>query len=235
MIKSKHGFDVLLEGIVGSQAYGLAGPDSDEDRLAVGAIPTELLFGLREIKESHVATAPDPDYTIHEARKFCALALRCNPTVTELMWLEDYTAMDSCGESLLEIRQAFLSADRVREAYLGYATAQFQRLIERGDGSFSSDTRKRTAKHARHMMRLVMQGYRLYRTGELVVRVAEPEALLEFGERVAAGDLDLAEKKLGYYEDLIKGSTSALPPVPEEAVVSEWLREVRHAHLGRQR
>ena len=57
-------------------------------------------------------------------------------------------------------------------AYLGYAQQQFQRLDRRGDGSFSSDTRKRTAKHARHLMRLCRQGYELYTTGRLDVREA---------------------------------------------------------------
>jgi hypothetical protein len=32
---------VLLSGIVGSQAYGLATPDSDVDRLGMFAFPTE--------------------------------------------------------------------------------------------------------------------------------------------------------------------------------------------------
>lgn len=31
---------MLLAGIVGSTAYGLAGPDSDVDRLGVFAVPT---------------------------------------------------------------------------------------------------------------------------------------------------------------------------------------------------
>ena len=31
---------ILLQGIVGSTAYGLAGPDSDVDRLGVYAAPT---------------------------------------------------------------------------------------------------------------------------------------------------------------------------------------------------
>ncbi len=37
---------VLLAGIVGSTAYGLAGPDSDVDRLGVFAAPTLSLLGL---------------------------------------------------------------------------------------------------------------------------------------------------------------------------------------------
>ena len=35
---------------------------------------------------------------------------------------------------------------------------QFRKLVSRGDGSFSADTRKRTAKHARHLARLCTRG-----------------------------------------------------------------------------
>lgn len=37
---------VLLSGVVGSTAYGLAGPHSDVDRLGVFAVATAALHGL---------------------------------------------------------------------------------------------------------------------------------------------------------------------------------------------
>ena len=42
---------ILLQGVVGSTAYGLSGPDSDVDRAGVFAHPTALLF---EIGRAHV-------------------------------------------------------------------------------------------------------------------------------------------------------------------------------------
>jgi len=80
--------DVLLAGVVGSTAYGLDGPDSDVDRLGVFAAPTIAFHGLTRPRESDVTTAPDQ--TLHEAGKFCRLALGGNPTVGELMWLKHY-------------------------------------------------------------------------------------------------------------------------------------------------
>ncbi|MFD7300744.1 DNA polymerase beta superfamily protein, partial [Streptomyces pharetrae] len=38
--------NILLSGVVGSTAYGLAHEDSDVDRLGVFAAPTESLHGL---------------------------------------------------------------------------------------------------------------------------------------------------------------------------------------------
>ncbi len=75
---------ILLGGIVGSTAYGLAGPHSDIDRLGVFAAPTEEFHGLRPtIGRSATVTRSNPDVTVHEARKFASLALAANPTVSE--------------------------------------------------------------------------------------------------------------------------------------------------------
>lgn len=223
--------NVLLSGIVGSTAYGLAGPDSDVDRLGMFAAPTEAFHGLHRPDESHVTTKPDR--TLHEAAKFCRLALSGNPTVSELMWLSDdlYEVRTELGDDLIAIRRSFLSAKRVRDAYLGYATQQFRKLEARGDGSFSADTRKRTAKHARHLWRLCYQGMQLYRGGDLEIRVEDPAAFLAFGEQVAAGDIGRARDLMAVYEREFDEIRSPLPDRPDEATVERWLLAVRAAHL----
>ncbi|MGC0328541.1 hypothetical protein RKD23_001531 [Streptomyces sp. SAI-170] len=218
--------NILLSGVVGSTAYGLAHEGSDVDRLGLFAAPTEELHGLRTPKESHVTTSPDR--TLHEAAKWCRLALGGNPTVMELVWLPDelYEVRTPLGDELIGIRASFLSAGRVRDAYLGYATQQFRRLLGRGDGSFSADTRRRTAKHARHLKRLCEQGYELYRTGALTVRVEDPEAYHRFGEQVAA-DPEAATPLLSHFEAAFAETPSALPAQPDEAAAEAWLRRVR--------
>lgn len=126
--------NILLQGIVGSTAYGLAGPDSDVDRLGMFAAPTEAFHGLRMPEESHVDTGTGPDITLHEAGKYARLALGSNPTVMELMWLDSYETRTELGADLIGIRSAFLCAKRVRDAYLGYATQQFRKLEAREAG-----------------------------------------------------------------------------------------------------
>src|SRR5262249_58784284 len=107
----------------------------------------------------------DPDRTLHEARKYCRLALSGNPTVIDLMWLPDelYEIRTALGDELIAIRGAFLSAPRIRDAYLGYAVQQLQRLV-------NTDEREappaRIAKHARHLARPTHQGRDLYATGQ---------------------------------------------------------------------
>ncbi|MFB7930264.1 DNA polymerase beta superfamily protein [Streptomyces sp. NPDC056039] len=221
--------NILLSGIVGSTAYGLAHEGSDIDRLGLFAAPTEELHGLRRPKESHVGKAPDS--TLHEAAKWCRLALGGNPTAMELVWLPDelYEVRTPLGDELIGIRSSFLCARRVRDAYLGYATQQFRRLESRSDRSSSADTRGRAAKHARHLKRLCGQGLELYTTGRLTIRVENPEEYHAFGERVAA-DPSAARPLLGHYEAAFDTGPTALPDEPDEAPVEAWLRRVR-AHF----
>ncbi|GAA4638572.1 hypothetical protein GCM10023196_096860 [Actinoallomurus vinaceus] len=224
--------EILLAGIVGSTAYGLATPDSDVDRLGVFAAPTRSLLGLRTPRESIVSTSPDR--TLHEARKWCSLALGGNPTAMELVWLPDdlYETRTPFGDELIGIRSAFLSAKRVRDAYLGYATQQFRKLENRGDGSFSADTRKRTAKHARHLARLVHQGRELYATGNLRIRLDDPGWYRDFGDGVAGGDVEAARRLLAETEADFDRIRTPLPDRPDEDTVESWLLAVRQANYA---
>ncbi|MFJ1538388.1 DNA polymerase beta superfamily protein [Micromonospora chalcea] len=221
---------LLLSGIVGSVAYGLAGPGSDTDRIGVFAAPTVAFHGLRPPRESVVTT--DPDVTLHEARKYALLALSGNPTAIELMWLPEdcYETRTGFGDELIAIRSAFLSAPRVRDAYLGYASQQFRKLATR---SADIGGRRRSAKHARHLARLLHQGRTLYATGVLEIRLADPEWFRAFGERVAGGALDEAQALVADAEAEFDRIRSPLPERPDEETVERWLLAVRAAHLPR--
>ncbi len=223
--------NVLLSGIVGSTAYGLAGPGSDIDRLGVYAAPTVAFHGLTWPEESHVTTKPDA--TFHAARKAVRLILSSNPTATEILWLpaDLYEVRTPLADELIGIRASLASTKRVRDAFMGYSTQQFRKLEARGDGSFSADTRKRTAKHARHLARLVKSGLRFYSTGHLPVRLEDPQWFLDFGERVAAGDVDLARQVMADAEQAFNETRSALPDQPDEQAAEAWLLRVRRAFL----
>jgi hypothetical protein len=224
---------VLLAGIVGSTAYGLAHEGSDIDRLGAFAAPTESLVGLTRPDDSIVSTSPD--VTFHEAGKLASLLLKANPTVTELLFLPDdlYETRTPLGNELIGIRREFLSQRYVKDAYLGYASAQFRKLENRGDGSFSADLRKRTAKHARHLARLVDQGRDLYKGGLLRVRLENPQWYLDSGDQVAAGDIDAARAFLADAETSFAAIRSPLREFPERGAAEAWLRRVRRFYWER--
>jgi hypothetical protein len=227
---------VLLSGIVGSTAYGLDHAGSDIDRLGMFAAPTERWLGLTPPAAPTASSLTwtsetKPDIVMHDALKVATLCLACNPTVTELLWLPDalYETRTPLGDELIGLRQSLLSAGKARDSYLRYAQRQFARLEARGDGSFSADTRRRTAKHSRHMWRLVQQGGDLNARGKLTVRLdaAQAAACTEFGERVAAGDLDIARAYLADAEEQFGRHPSALPAEPDTAAAEAWLLRVR--------
>jgi predicted nucleotidyltransferase len=222
----------LLMGVVGSTAYGLAHEGSDVDRLGVFAYQTERILGLRQPKDSIVSTAPD--ITMHEARKYVSLVLSCNPTAMELLWLNEYELLTPQGVELIGIRESLLSAKRVRDAYLGYATSQFERLAKRGNESFSSDLRHRTEKHARHLMRLVEQGYRLYTTGELMIRLEDPERYREFGRMVAERGSKVAFPYMVQAEQRFNEAQTVLADRPDEERVEKWLIGLRKALMSKE-
>ncbi|GAA1388469.1 hypothetical protein GCM10009639_15010 [Kitasatospora putterlickiae] len=217
---------VLLSGIVGSTAYGLAHAGSDVDRLGLFAAPTEGFHGLHRPAESHVTTAPDR--TLHEAAKWCRLALGCNPTASELVWLpeECYEVRTPLGEELIAIRRSFLSVRAVRNAYLGYATQQFRKLLTRD--STDPATRARAAKHARHLVRLLDQAVHLHETGHNRVRLPDPERVRGLGERIAV-EPARAERLLAAATDRLD-RPGVLPDRPDERPADAWLRRVRTAH-----
>lgn len=216
----------LIQAIVGSTAYGLNTASSDVDRLAIFAYDTEDFFGLTAPKDSIVETRPD--ITRHEVAKVARLLLSCNPTVTELLWLPDYLyeLMTPLGQDLLDIRASFLSAKRVKDAYMGYATQQFHRLMTRGDGKFDSDTGNRTAKHARHLRRLTVQGFQLYTTQSMQIRLDDPQSYHDFGEAVTK-DPQIAADYMAQVEEKFNSVTTVLPESPDTTPVEKWLKKVR--------
>jgi predicted nucleotidyltransferase len=227
--------NVLLKGVVGSTAYGLNHENSDVDYMGVFAAPTSEVLGLGKVQESVVSK--DPDTTLHEAKKFVTLCLNGNPSVSELLWLDRYEYVDNLGDDLIGLRRSFLSAKKVRDSYLGYATSQFERLKNRGDGSFSADTRKRTEKHARHLVRLVEQGFHLYRSGELVVNLRsnaseiDPDWVFQVGSQIA-DDPSRAKKYMRQAEVRFDSTKTAILGEPDVAAVERWLLRVRRADWG---
>ncbi|WP_341719828.1 nucleotidyltransferase domain-containing protein [Micromonospora sp. FIMYZ51] len=222
---------ILLSGVVGSTAYGLAGPDSDRDVLGVYVAPTEAFHGLNPPTGRDASIVRhDPDATFHEAAKAATLMLGGNPTVTEILWLPSdlYEVRTPLGDEMIAIRKAFLSAKRTRDAYFGYATSQLKRLLD--TGQFKSKMRKRQAKHGRHLLRLLDQGFALYATGELPIRVDDPQRYHDFGEAVAANP-EAARPALAEAEARFDSVRSVLPDEPDRAAVEAWLLRVRRAYL----
>jgi hypothetical protein len=211
---------IVLEGVVGSRAHGLAGEGSDADRRGVFLAPSAEFFGLDDVQET--ADNPYTDEVLHELGRFVRLALKANPTIIELLWLEQYETCTQVGLELVGLRTAMLGAARVRSSYL-HSAADLLKVLHRGG--------ERTAKTARHMARLLVTGYGLWYSGQLQVSLADPDYVQDFGERVAAGDVGIADEMVIHYEELFDSTPTQLPKEPDRERVDAWLKETRRQAL----
>ena len=154
---------IILEGIVGSVAYGLDNSESDIDIKGVFIYPTRDILLLHNQPQTINQTSPDIEY--HEIKKFMLLAGKCNPTILELLFLNEYTQLTPEGKLLVKHRDFFLSK-QVLKTYGGYALNQAKKLYKKGV-KFA-----RYKKHARHCFRLLIQGEELLQNQTLTVKLS---------------------------------------------------------------
>lgn len=227
--------EVILEGVVGSTAYGLNHAKSDIDKKGIFAFNTSDLFGLRynQLKDVVETNSLISDITYYEAAKWCNLALKCNPNILELVFLTNdlYTARSDLGNALIDIRSAFLSQSAVKSSYINYARSQLHEIEQ--DGKFKKRPVAKVEKHARHLVRLMMQGYELYTTGGLTVRLTPDTVVQVRAVAYMAGLGDLGPLRAVYdnYHDGFETSVSALPYEPDVEAVEGWLQHVRQRLL----
>lgn len=216
-----HNYKEILVGLVGSHAYGLNHEGSDTDYRGVYVAPTKEVLGVFPVKD--VVNLNEPyDICEYELSKFVYLCLKVNPSIIEMLYLNDYVALTEEGQWLIDIRESFLST-LVAKTFGGYAMSQMNRLMNRNDGSFSSDTRKRYSKHARHCFRLILQGHELLTTGNLTVRLENPEEIFWIGEQKPEKLQELFLSEMSKLDNV----KSVLPEHPDYSAVNEVLLRIR--------
>lgn len=211
---------IILEGIVGSHAYGLATPESDIDIKGIFIYPTEKILSLD--KGKNTINSQDPDKEYHEVEKFIRLASKCNPTILELLYLTDYELLTLEGRLLVDNRKCFLSKV-IYKTYGGYALSQAKKLYKKGM-KFT-----RYEKHARHCFRLLLQGKQLLQEHTLSVKVNEKERLFLFklSKREPNELLDLFEKTFKEFDKI----ETTLPDKPDYKVLNQILLTIRRSNV----
>lgn len=223
--------NIILEGVTGSTAYGLATENSDVDIKGVYLLPTRTVLSIGFDPQHTTKDHVDPDWVYHEIGKFMKLVLAGNPTVTELLYLDDYTILTPVGQMLIDNRSAFLSTKAVSNAYRGYALSQAKRLnnrTEQGLDGYDSSLKNRFAKHTRHCFRLLMQARQLLETGTLDVKVTpeQREYLFAMGEKTA----DEVVQEFIRQDSEFKNIKSVLPDQPDMDKLNEILYEIRKSN-----
>lgn len=223
--------NVVLEGITGSTACGLATENSDIDIKGVYLLPTREVLKMGFDPQHTTKDNTDPDWVYHEVGKFMKLVVSGNPTVTELLYLNEYTHLSPIGQKLVDNRDAFLSTKAVMNAYRGYAFSQAKKLnnrTEQGLDGYDSSLKNRFSKHTRHTFRLLMQARQLLETGTLDVKVTpeQREYLFAMGEKTAGEVVDEFMRQDAELENIV----SVLPDEPDYERLNSLLYEIRVKH-----
>ena len=213
----------ILKVLVGSQAHGLAGPESDADYRSVFVIPTADLFkvgfkyqGTKMVKEAE-------DETSWEIGLFLTLATECYPLVLETL-VAPVVAADDWGGELRTLFPALWSPQQAYEAFVGYCENQRKKMLDRKDG--------RPEKYAAAYIRVLFNLCELLERGTFAIRVSETPigetvAKIKAGTYRTGEVIDLGES---FIERAKKGlAHSTHRPNPE--LVDHFLYRLRKAFL----
>ena len=149
--------------IVGSQAFGLAGANSDIDRRGIYLPPASLQWSLYGIPEQLDLKETEECYW--ELQKFINLGLKANPNILECLYTPLVEMVTPLAEELLAMREIFLS-QLIYQTYNGYVMSQFKKLEQdiRTKGSIKW-------KHAMHLIRLLLSGITVLKDGFVPVKI----------------------------------------------------------------
>jgi predicted nucleotidyltransferase len=190
----------------------------------VFAAPTPLFWHLDK-PPTHL-DGPLPEQFSWEVERFCALALQANPTVLEVLWSPLVEQVTPDGRALLKARRAFLSR-RVAQTYGGYARDQLTRVDARRER-----TGETNHKQAMHMIRLLLAGAHVLRTGEILVDVRHlRDRLLAVRRGEVAWPAVTAWAQELFADLEAAAASSALPETPDHETIDQLLYGVRERGL----
>jgi hypothetical protein len=139
---------IIYRCVVGSQAFGLSGDDSDVDRRGIYLPLAELhwsLYGVPEQIENNDTQEAYWELQKVAVRKHLVMALKANPNILECLHTSLVEHATPLAQELLAARQRFLSK-LIYQTYNGYVMSQFKKLEQ--------DLRARGEikwKHAMHL------------------------------------------------------------------------------------
>lgn len=117
-------YKILLKAIIGSHAYGTNISTSDTDYKGIYIQPKEDILSTRYKEQYEVGK----DEVYYEVRRFLELAQSANPTILELLFLDEKFIVESSPEyELLRKNRFKFLTKKCRNSFGGYAVAQIQK------------------------------------------------------------------------------------------------------------
>lgn len=215
---------VILQVVIGSQAYGLAGEDSDIDRRGVFLPRADHQWSLYGVPEQIEDDRSQECYW--ELRKTLVLALKGNPNVLECLYSPIVPFATPLGRELLALRDRLLS-QLVFQTYNGYVLSQFKKL--QGDLRNHGQIKW---KHVMHLIRLLLAGVHAMRHGEIIVDVGSHRDELLAIRRGEIPWEQIDARRLALHAELNDAlANTPLPERPDYAAANAFLIRARRAAL----
>ena len=216
---------VIYRCVIGSQAYGLAGEGSDVDRRGIYLPSADLhwsLFGVPEQLENE-----ETQEAYWELQKFLVMALKANPNVLECLYSPLVETATPLAEELLAMRSSFLSR-LVYQTYNGYVMSQFKKM--------QADLRNQGQvkwKHVMHLVRLLLSGIEVLRSGFVPVRVGEHREQLLAIRRGEVAWEETEKWRLSLHREFDAAlEATKLPDRPDYERANDFLVQARRRALA---
>lgn len=214
--------ETLLMVRTGSQAHGLATPESDYDAQGVGIVKTAELLSINRgpWHEHAVRKQGQVDAIYWELEHFLQLAVKSNPTALET-FLGPVLYSGSDGNALRELFPFVWDSDTAYRAFRGYAAQQRHRFIENHE--------RRAAKYAAARLRVLYWGVELLSTGTFTEQVSDTEigkTLVEW--RAGIFTRDEVETTCAFWETQLTSAHNTSPKHEQDLrPVNTYLLEMR--------
>lgn len=125
-LQNQNSNSIIFESVVGSQAYGTATPESDEDIKGIFVQPAHSLLSL-QAPPQQVADAKN-DVVYYSLARFLELALGANPNIIELLFMPaECVRFRSEHFDLLERNRSLFITKQAYQSHVGYALAQIKK------------------------------------------------------------------------------------------------------------
>lgn len=153
----------ILKVIVGSQAHGLATPESDYDYRGVFVIPTSEILKIGGHTEQTNWIEGKEDNTTWEIGHFLNMAVHCNPTILEIFLApradekQILNHIYNLGADLRALFPHIWNSNDVMNAFIGYGHNQRKKFLDNKDN--------REAKYATAYLRVLYNAYEILTTG----------------------------------------------------------------------
>lgn len=200
---------IIYEIVYGSQAYGTAVDGSDIDIRGIMMPTIDECLSLNGLMDSKVINTTDEykkyDVVVYPLQKFIKLALECNPSVLEWLFVSNkcIRIMEEPAKILRDNRLMFLSR-QIYKKFKGYAYAEFSSLTKL-TGETGAKRRDEILKHgyspknAMNCIRLLEQGIELLNTANIIFPRPNSQELLSIKQGKLQYD-QIARK----FDDLLK-------------------------------